>query len=257
MTAPPLSQPPLSQPPLSQPPWSQKVAMLAAPLLARYQRLGRRERALILATVIAAGAFSWDQLIFERQRQALSEVSSQIDRSSVLLGQARAVAAGLAVTTSDTRRAALQKQRSTAIAANAKQQLALSQAMAGFVQSADVSQLLADVLKRHPGLRLIKAESVAPRLLGATDVASDDSAEAAAAKAAAAPAVSKTQLYQHGLKLELEGSYLDAYDYLHELERLPWGIRWDRISFEVTEHPVGRLVLQLHTVSQGPEWIGV
>ena len=64
------------------------------------------------------------------------------------------------------------------------------------------------------------------------------------------------KLYQHGLSLELTGNYLDAYAYLRDLESLPWGLRWDRVSFEVTEHPIGTLVLRLHTVSKGPEWIG-
>jgi MSHA biogenesis protein MshJ len=65
-----------------------------------------------------------------------------------------------------------------------------------------------------------------------------------------------TQLYRHGMRLELSGSYLDALAYLHELERMPWGLAWDRVDYQIVTHPKGRLVLELHTISDREEWIG-
>jgi MSHA biogenesis protein MshJ len=58
------------------------------------------------------------------------------------------------------------------------------------------------------------------------------------------------------MRLELSGSYLDALAYLHELERMPWGLAWDRVDYQIVAHPKGRLVLELHTISDREEWIG-
>ena len=226
---------------------------------------------MLLATVMAAVAGVWDQTIQARQAATRSAITVQIDSFGARVQHERKIVAALAAAGNGTRIGRLRRQRATALARRAAQQARLAQAMAGFVAPAQVGRLLADVLRRYPGLQLVKAESMVPEpLLAAADTRSGSGWEVrhngvqAAGLSAVTPAVGPVlgpvgapQLYRHGLALELSGSYLDAYAYLRELEALPWGLRWDRVSYEITERPIGRLVLHLHTLSKGPEWIGV
>ena len=239
-----------------------KFDAAVAPMKARYQGLARRERALLLATAIAAVGGVWDQAVLEPQAVAGTALASQIDGLRLRLRQEQQIAAGLAESDNQSRIARLRHERADALGLQSAQQAQLAQALAGFVAPAQVGRLLADVLKRHPGLQMIKAESLPPEPLLAQAEAAGPSARvdgsgATQARATSAVSAPGPQLYRHGLALELRGSYLEAYAYLRELETLPWGLRWDRVSFEVTEHPAGRLVLRLHTLSKGPEWIGV
>lgn len=64
-------------------------------------------------------------------------------------------------------------------------------------------------------------------------------------------------LYRHGLRLQFEGAYLDALDYLKALEELPWHFSWDSLSLAVTDYPVSRVSLELSTLSLNPVWISL
>ena len=246
-----------------------KVNSLIAPIRVRYQALAKRERVLVLLTAIVAIGGPWEELMYAPQATSLQEISDQIDHSVSQMKEEQQIASALSTTSNKGRIIRLQQELAELEATSALQKHQLARAMSGFVVPGDVGHLLTEMLKRHPGLHLLKAESIAPESLsldgtmpnegkgtiGATSVATLPNASSAQAGAMSADKTG-LRLYQHGLSLELTGNYLDAYAYLRDLESLPWGLRWDRVSFEVTEHPIGKLVLRLHTVSKGPEWIG-
>lgn len=241
------------------------VGRLTAVVRGRYQSLATRERAFVLVTTVAALGALWDQTLAARQSAAYRVIAVQIDSSGERLRQEQLLAAAFSGSSSAPRIASLRQDRQTALDQHAQRQARLAGLMIGFVAPAQVGQLLGDVLKRHPGMHLLKAESLAPELLVAPASAPRNGRVAALpGPVASASEGSRTVpqggggpgLYRHGLSLEMSGSYLDAYAYLRELETLRWRLRWDRVSFEVTEHPIGRLVLRLHTLSTGPVWIG-
>ncbi|WP_088329534.1 type II secretion system protein GspM [Lacimicrobium sp. SS2-24] len=64
-------------------------------------------------------------------------------------------------------------------------------------------------------------------------------------------------LYQHGIVLIVEGRYFDLHRYLVELEQLPWRFQWKRLDYSVQEHPVGRMQLELYTLSTDKAFVGV
>jgi len=108
----------------------------------------------------------------------------------------------------------------------------------GLVEPRQMAQMLEDVLTRNPGLKLKKARSlravplVAEEGLGGT-------------------------VYQHGLRLELEGSYLDALNYLRALQKLPRSIYWDEVQVAMEEYPTAKITITVHTLSLSEGWIGV
>ncbi len=64
-------------------------------------------------------------------------------------------------------------------------------------------------------------------------------------------------LYRHQFSMTLQGSYQATVDYLDRLEQLPWRIYWDALRYEVTDHPLAEVTIDVYTLSTHKEWIGV
>ncbi len=63
--------------------------------------------------------------------------------------------------------------------------------------------------------------------------------------------------YQHGLAIELEGSYEALTEYLTQIEALPTQLFWDKLYIETDKFPQLRIQLEVHTLSQDEEWLHV
>jgi len=61
--------------------------------------------------------------------------------------------------------------------------------------------------------------------------------------------------YRHGIDLTVSGNYVQLYDYLRMLERLPTQLYWARAELAVGEHPLLTLRLTAYTVSFDPAWL--
>ena len=114
------------------------------------------------------------------------------------------------------------------------------------VDPAQMRFVLEDLIGRQGGLELVSARNLEVRPL--IEQAPDTTGAARG---------DGPMLYQHGLVLELEGSYLQFLAYLEAVERLPWQLYWSRLDLETIDYPQMRFVLELHTLSLEEEWIGV
>ena len=65
------------------------------------------------------------------------------------------------------------------------------------------------------------------------------------------------QIYKHGVKLVVRGSYADLTQYMLALEKLPTQMFWGLAKMTVPEHPVAELTLELYTLSLDKTWIQV
>lgn len=74
---------------------------------------------------------------------------------------------------------------------------------------------------------------------------------------ATAPAGSSgnSGLFRHGIELTVSGSYVDLYEYLRTLERLPTQLYWGRAELSVGEYPSITLKLTVYTVSFDRAWL--
>lgn len=64
-------------------------------------------------------------------------------------------------------------------------------------------------------------------------------------------------LYQQGIILIIEGQYFALQEYLTQLELLPWRFQWQRMAYSVQEPPVGRMQLELYTLSTEKAFVGI
>ncbi len=101
---------------------------------------------------------------------------------------------------------------------------------------------LEEMLRANPRLALLELRTLPAVALG----------EAGAANGAARPG-----LYRHGMELTLAGTYVDFYDYLRMLEKLPTQLYWGKAELTVAQHPGAVLKLTVYTVSLDAAWLVV
>lgn len=64
-------------------------------------------------------------------------------------------------------------------------------------------------------------------------------------------------LYEHGLVIEMHGSYLDGLAYIKSIENQSWQLYWDEVEYKTTGYPQGELTLKVHTISTSKKVLGL
>lgn len=65
------------------------------------------------------------------------------------------------------------------------------------------------------------------------------------------------QIYKHGVKITVRGSYADLLQYLMALEKLPTQMFWGAAKMSVNRYPSAELSLTLYTLSLDTTWLRV
>lgn len=65
------------------------------------------------------------------------------------------------------------------------------------------------------------------------------------------------RVFRHGVELTVTGTYLELFEYLSALERLPTQLYWGKAELDVVDHPKSRLKLVIYTVSFDKAWLVV
>lgn len=116
------------------------------------------------------------------------------------------------------------------------------------VPAAKMPLLLENVFAQFASLKLIEMQSIAPtKLLKPGEEKNQQSSDKSP----------ESNLYQHGVKLVLEGRYFDIQRYLERVESLPWQFYWKKFSYKVKEYPTAEVVIEIYTVSTTTAFIGV
>jgi len=209
----------------------------------RYDALSLRERSLIAVAVVGLIALIWHTVLMsplERERRgreqrvaALRVETEQLAKAAEELEQR-----GHQDPDRATREAIDALGREIAAADGQLRDLT-----AGLIEPREMARVLEQILARKTELRLIALRSLPGQPL------------LAAEPGATAPP--QVQIYKHGVELELEGGYLPALRFLQALQALPWRFFWERLEYQVPEHPRGRLRMTLYTLSLQEGWIGV
>mgnify|MGYP000241009958 CR=1 FL=1 len=120
---------------------------------------------------------------------------------------------------------------------------------------------LLDLLKFEKGVSLLSFE-----LLGAQPLLTNEPSKSPSTKGEVsiskgtdgnAKSASGINLYRHGIKIKLSGSYFDLRDYLSQLEKLSWKFFWQEFNFKLTEYPQSELEIEMYSLGTKKEFIGV
>jgi len=200
--------------------------------------LTTRERGIIFATLLVAVYMAFQLLVFdplmaERSRliKLEADITKQIDRVRVEIAEV------IAESTFDPNKATREKIAKAEQKAEQYQQEILS-ITDKLIEPAQMSDVLASLLNKDSGLKLTSI-----RNLTAEPVRIGSAAGA--------------ELYQHRIQLELEGKYDQVSKYLAQVEALPEKVFWQNLAFQMDNYPVGRLSLEVYTLSTSKDLIGV
>ena len=115
-----------------------------------------------------------------------------------------------------------------------------------------MSGLLEQVLSKNGRVQLVALETLAVTPL----------IEASVIKAEVGAVSGKQvgqdrQVYKHGVKITVRGSYADLLQYLTALEKLPTQMFWGSVKMSVVQYPSVELTLTLYTLSLDTIWLQV
>lgn len=115
----------------------------------------------------------------------------------------------------------------------------LGDATRSLIDPQQMGSVLEAILAKQQGLRLIAIGSLPGEPLNLES-------------AAGLPPI-----WRHGLRIEVEGGYLELLRFLQQLDALPWEFVWTELSLAVDEQQRSRLTLTLHSLSLKSGWLGV
>jgi MSHA biogenesis protein MshJ len=213
------------------------IPVPVARLLARFDALSMRERALIAGAALIGVVLLWFALFLDPanlRERALSAELTTLQQSIYLTTQSIQETNDADPTLTAQRDATKLEQQLAAI----NTQLAAKSA--GLIPPERMVQVIHDVLSRQHGVTLVSLHNSPVTTL----------VPPAAGTTSAGP-------YVHPVEIVVEGSYLDVLAYLHALENLEWRFYWRLLELESTTYPRNRVHIELSTLSLDKDWIGV
>ena len=203
---------------------------MKARAIAWWNARNKRERWLAAVAGFALLAGIVELTALAPQRAERDRLQKEILASRAQLDRLRATAAELGARHASTLTPeALAERRRAA-------QSRIDRAQAELLSPQDMGRHLKTILLRHPQLRVVGIQTLPPKAV-----------DAAGSGAGAA-------LYEHGLRVDVEGRYLDLLAYLESLEGAPHRIFWRSLEMKAeADVPVTRV--ELFTLSKEQTWL--
>jgi MSHA biogenesis protein MshJ len=200
-----------------------------------------RERLMVFACLLVVTIWLWNALLLGPLDARETLVSQEIARSQQRLTQmneamtlaAEGIGDGLGGQAD--RRLALQRQLDAT-------EETVRVFTSDLVDPSQMRHVLEELIRKQRGLTLIRASNLEVRPLIEAD---------------AEEPTQEPMLYRHGLRLEVQGSYLDCIAYLEAVERLPWRFYWGGLRLEAHDYPTNTIAVEIFTLSLDEDWIGV
>ena len=207
-------------------------------LESRINNLSLRERGILFLAVALVLYLLWSALLSnplaKKQQVLLTQIKSVRSEITTLDEQAVAIVERYNRDPNAAERRQLE-QLQTSLAATRQE---LKQAISGLIEPQQMAKALETVLAEQKSLRFVRIEN-----LGAEPLLPEQVTEAG--------------IYKHTMRLEMEGSFTQTFNYLRALEALPWQFRWDEVELTMLDYPTARVVITVHTLSMQRGWLGV
>ncbi len=107
-------------------------------------------------------------------------------------------------------------------------------------------ELLRSLLRKNGNLKLIELKTLPVKGL----------LESSAENTGQAPK-QDVPVFKHGVKITIEGRYLDLLEYVTELEKMPWHVLWSKAALNVEHYPDSQLTLTVYTLSLNKTWLSI
>lgn len=207
-----------------------------------FDRRSATEKALLALVVLAVGGWLLWSLLYAPAASETAALERQLANAGSRLDALMLREQAVIRASGEDPDAAARERISRALQQQEQTRERIELLAGNLVTPAAMTRFLTAILDDSATLRLLRVENQAPEVLGASDN-NEETTEA--------------EVYRHSLLLELEGDYLGLITYLRRVETLGVVFFWDRLQFEQTEWPIGRITLELHTLSTEEGFVGV
>jgi MSHA biogenesis protein MshJ len=229
---------------------STKITLLAN----RFDALTLRERLMILILLLAVMVGGWLNLLWDKETLIQSQLKSDADQLSEQNDLLNTKLNGLVRQAEQDPNVAIRKEIEQAKQVIEQMEGRIKGTAEALIEPQEMAKLLERMLLSSDDLQLVRLSTVNTEALDTAKKKDESPAEEGDEKSMKA---AERNIFRHGFVVEFEGNYLSVLRYLQALEALPWQFFWDGIELSVTEYPVTRVKLQLHTLSLSEGWIGV
>ncbi|MCW8920250.1 MAG: hypothetical protein OQL17_13415 [Sedimenticola sp.] len=229
---------------------SDKIALVAN----RFDSLTLRERLMILILLLALLVGGWLNLFWDKESAIQVRIAGEIDQISEQNELLNAKLKGLVSQAESDPNVDIRKQIEQVKQVVAQMEGRIKDTAESLIEPAEMARLLERILLSSDNLNLVRLSTLKTEPLTGDQKKDDKAAEVVDQQAVEEE---KQNIFRHGFIVEFDGDYLSVLRYLQSLEALPWQFFWDGIELSVTEYPVVRVKLQLHTLSLSEGWIGV
>lgn len=213
-------------------------------LQGRIDELTLRERASLFIVVSILLYVVWNTLLMSPQEVSQKQLLAETTRIRAEISQLEQQKLDIINRASDDPNAADLRQLQQLREATHQVEGQIRQAVDGLIEPREMARALESVLKGQPQLSFVRIENLGAKPL----IEVDPKATADGASAG---------IYKHTMRIELEGSFQQAHDYLQALEQLPWRLHWESVELEMLNYPRARVVITVNTLSLSEGWIGV
>lgn len=225
------------------------------PLLAnRFDELSLRERLMILVLLLALMVGGWLNLLWDKEALIQSQIRGDVDQQSEQNDLLNTRLNGLVRQAEDDPNVAIRKEIEQAKQVIEQMEGRIKGTAEALIEPQEMAKLLERMLLSSDNLKLVHLRTINSEALATAKKKAEKLAEEGDDKSMKA---AERNIFRHGFVVEFEGDYLSVLRYLQALEALPWQFFWDGIALSVTEYPVTRVKLQLHTLSLSEGWLGV
>ena len=201
--------------------------------------LNLRERGMLLLIVVLLIWALWQTLLMGPLSERQQALAQRVETASNTINALNQIIPALSMQRARDPLAAQREQLQQLRTQRAQVADELTRATSSLIEPRQMGTVLEAILARQQGLVLHSLSSLDPKPLPLEE------------KTGLAP------IYRHGLRIEVDGGYLDLLQFVQALERMPWAFIWEDMQIEVEEHPRSRLRLTLYTLSLGEGWLGV
>lgn len=209
-----------------------------AELSEKLDGLTARERGIIFVTLLVVLYMAFQMLVFDPLLAKQTQLSNQERDVKTKIDKVRVeIAEVIAASTVDPN-AAVRKKIEKAEQNAVRYSTEIQSITDKLIEPGQMSDVLASLLNKESGLTLTSVKSIDAVPVSVGGNRSPD-------------------LYQHALRLEMEGQYDQVKSYLARVEQLPERVFWRNLVFQMKDYPVGRLSLEVYTLSTSKDLIGV
>lgn len=214
-----------------------------AALQTRIDELTLRERGILFLVVVALLYVVIDSLLIAPQEQTQKRLLSDIGKVRADITQLEQQKLQIINNHNVDPNAAEQRTLQQLKASMQRIEGEIKEAVDGLIEPQEMARALESVLKKQLQLGFVRVENLGSRPL--LDIEPTEGN------------VSDAGIYIHTMRIELEGSFYQARDYLQALEQLPWRFHWESVELTITDYPLAKVVITVNTLSLNEGWIGV